>query len=137
MISLDTNVLVRLVTNDDKNQANESACLIDSGVPLFVAITVILELEWVLRGAYKLNKSAILNVIENLLSIRNINFERHSDIELALTYYAKGVDFSDALHHCISTNCNGFASFDLKFEKSASKLKIKPFVGSPSFFMPT
>lgn len=45
MIALDTNVLARLVTNDDKVQAKEAADLIDSGVALFVPVTVMLELE--------------------------------------------------------------------------------------------
>jgi predicted nucleic-acid-binding protein len=41
MIALDTNVLARLVTNDDKAQALEAAALIDSGVALFIPTTVL------------------------------------------------------------------------------------------------
>jgi predicted nucleic-acid-binding protein len=51
MIVLDTNILARLVTNDDPVQARQSASLIDTGNALFVPLTVFLELEWVLRGA--------------------------------------------------------------------------------------
>lgn len=51
MIALDTNILARLVTNDDPVQAHEAAALIDAGKALFVPFTVTLELEWVLRGA--------------------------------------------------------------------------------------
>jgi hypothetical protein len=36
MIALDTNVLARLVTNDDKTQAKEAAALIDSGATISV-----------------------------------------------------------------------------------------------------
>ena len=80
MIALDTNVLARLVTNDDKTQAKEAANLIDSGVALFVPITVMLELEGVLRGAYHLDTAAVLRTFEHLLSIRNISFERQANI---------------------------------------------------------
>ncbi len=134
MIALDTNVLARLVTNDDKVQAKEAADLIDSGEALFVPVTVMLELEWVLRGAYNLDTVAVLRTFEHLLSIRNISFERQANIEQALKYYAQGFDFADALHHSATVTCTGLASFDKKFEKLAAKVKLKPFVSTPRTF---
>ncbi|NOT85673.1 MAG: type II toxin-antitoxin system VapC family toxin [Methylococcaceae bacterium] len=134
MIALDTNVLARLVVNDDKVQAKEAANLIDSGVALFVPLTVMLELEWVLRGAYRLDVAAVLRTFEHLLSIRNISFERQANIEQALKHYAQGFDFADALHHSATVDCTGLASFDKKFEKLAVKLKLKPSVRSPNSF---
>ena len=50
-VALDTNVLVRLLVNDDPAQAEQAAALIDASAACFVPITVALELEWVLRGA--------------------------------------------------------------------------------------
>ena len=49
-VALDTNLLVRLLTNDDPEQARCVADLIDASSACFVPITVVLELEWVLRG---------------------------------------------------------------------------------------
>ncbi len=132
MIALDTNILVRLVTNDHPAQARQSAALIDTGVALFVPLTVTLELEWVLRGAYLLDKSAIARSFEALLSVRNINFERQSDIQHALQYYQSGFDFADALHHVGATGCKALVTFDRKFEKSATKAKLKPPVVAPA-----
>lgn len=134
MIALDTNVLARLVINDDKAQAQEAMLLLDSGVALFVPLTVMLELEWVLRGAYRLEMAAILRTFEYLLSIRNIHFERQTHIEQALKHYAQGFDFADALHHSVVSDCVGLASFDKKFEKLGAKIKLKPAVGKPSVF---
>ena len=131
MIALDTNILVRLVTNDHPAQAKQSAALIDTGNALFVPLTVTLELEWVLRGAYLLDKSAIVRSFEALLSIRNINFERQSDIHHALQYYQSGFDFADALHHAGTTGCKALVTFDRKFEKLAAKAKLKPPVVAP------
>ena len=51
MIAVDSDVLVRLVANDDPVQAQQTATLIDSGNVLFVPLSVTLELERVLRGA--------------------------------------------------------------------------------------
>ena len=61
-VALDTNVLVRLLVNDDPAQAEQAAALIDASAACFVPITVALELEWVLRGAYKLPPEASLGV---------------------------------------------------------------------------
>ena len=132
MIALDTNILARLVTNDDPVQARQSAALIDTGNALFVPLTVMLELEWVLRGAYALDRPDILRSFEALLSVRNINFERQSDIQLALQYYQLGFDFADALHHARTSGCKALATFDQKFKKLATKAKLKPPVIAPT-----
>jgi len=132
MIALDTNILARLVTNDDPVQARQSAALIDTGNALFVPLTVMLELEWVLRGAYALDRPDILRSFEALLSVRNINFERQSDIQLALQYYQLGFDFADALHHADTSGCKALATFDQKFKKLATKAKLKPPVIAPT-----
>ena len=131
MIALDTNILARLVTNDDPVQASQAASLIDTGNALFVPLTVTLELEWVLRGAYSLEKSAIIRSFEGLLSVRNMNFERQSDIQQALQYYHSGFDFADALHHTGTMGCKALATFDQQFKKLASKAKLKPPVIAP------
>lgn len=132
MIALDTNILARLVTNDDPVQARQAASLIDTGNALFVPLTVTLELEWVLRGAYSLDKPAIIRSFEALLSVRNMNFERQADIQQALQYYQSGFDFADALHHAGTAGCKALATFDQKFKKLAAKAKLKPPVIAPT-----
>ncbi len=58
--SLDTNVLVRLIVQDDEQQALVVAKLLarhaKKSESLFVAVTVMLELEWVLRSRYRFTK---------------------------------------------------------------------------------
>ena len=132
MIALDTNILARLLTNDDPVQARQSVLLIDAGHALFVPLTVTLELEWVLRGAYSLGKPAIVRSFEALLSVRNMNFERKADVQQALQYYQSGFDFADALHHAAAVGCNALVSFDHKFKKLADKAKLKPPVVAPT-----
>ncbi len=134
MIALDTNILARLVTNDDPVKASQAVALIDTGNALFVPLTVTLELEWVLRGAYSLDKPAIVRSFEALLSVRNMNFERQSDIQQALQYYQSGFDFADALHHAGTMGCEALATLDQKFKKLATKAKLKPPVIAPTDF---
>lgn len=55
MIGLDTNVLARYYVEDQsdaeaKRQRTAARRLIESGQPLMVCKTVILELEWIMRG---------------------------------------------------------------------------------------
>ena len=52
MISVDTNIVVRLLTQDDEVQYQKSLEIFQSP-EIFIADTVILETEWVLRFAYK------------------------------------------------------------------------------------
>ena len=65
MIALDTNVLVRLVTGDDATQAKRAAARFETGDAFFVSLTVALELEWVLRGAYKLAPYCVVAAFEH------------------------------------------------------------------------
>ena len=106
--------------------------MIDAGGALFVPITVALELEWTLRGPYKMPRAAIVRSFEGFLSVRNLNFERSGDITLALQRYQAGFDFADALHHAGATGCEALATFDKLFEKRASSARLQPPVIAPA-----
>lgn len=80
MPSVDTNVLVRLLTADDSRQSAQAetlmqrAALTDSRI--FVPITVILELEWVLRSQYGYAREQLLSTLSSLLETRELVFQR-------------------------------------------------------------
>jgi len=74
--AIDTNLLMRLVTNDDPDQARRTAAAIDACEACFVPLTVTLELEWVLRGAYRLSTEAVVDACEALLGVRHLHFEQ-------------------------------------------------------------
>ena len=110
MATLDTNVLVRLLVGDDPQQTAQAEALArqsaDSGVPLFVPLTVTLELEWVLRSKYNFPKDTILTTLVNLLETREIEFQDEASIERALFFYrSMKADFAKCLHlGCATTN---------------------------------
>jgi predicted nucleic-acid-binding protein len=58
MIAVDTNVVVRLLTNDEPLQAGAARSLFASG-PVWIAKTVLLETAWVLRKLYGFEDDAI------------------------------------------------------------------------------
>ncbi len=130
-IALDTNLLVRLLTNDDPQQAGRVAELIDASPACFVPITVVLELEWVLRGAYRLPRQAIISALRGLLQIRQLHLEQEEQVVQALDWYAQGLDFADALHLLRSEGCSALISFDRAFGGQAGQLGLNPAVREP------
>ena len=130
-VALDTNVLVRLLVNDDPAQAEQAAALIDANAAYFVPITVALELEWVLRGAYKLPREAVISAFEGLLAIRHLHLEQEELVRRALEWHRQGMDFADALHLARSEGCGALISFDRHLARVAGQLNLQPTVKSP------
>ena len=103
MASLDTNVLVRYLVEDDRQQLAAAQKLIQSalraGETLFVPITVMLELEWVLRSNFKFSKAQVTHTLSILLATAELSFESEWATEIALALYNQGkADFSDCVH---------------------------------------
>ena len=127
-VALDTNLLVRLLTNDDPEQARRVADLIDDSSACFVPITVVLELEWVLRGAYQLPRESIIRAFRGLIAIRHLHLEQEQQVLQALEAYGQGLDFADALHLLRSEGCAALVSFDRAFAAKAGELALTPAV---------
>jgi predicted nucleic-acid-binding protein len=85
MASLDTNVLVRWLVDDDPAQSETVRRLMDGaavrGEALFIPSTVLLELEWVLRKNYDQSKLDVLRMLNALLDSRELVFENEAAIE--------------------------------------------------------
>jgi len=134
MIGLDTNVLARYYVEDAgdgeaKRQRIAARHLIESGQPLMISKTVILELEWVMRGYYGLSQAEVAKVLRHLLGVRHITIEDREAVELALSNSESGLDFADALHHARYKTCESVATFDdRKFARRARKLGMTPAV---------
>ena len=121
MIHLDTNVLVRIFTNDDKKQAQKALAILKEN-DVFVAQTVLLEAEWVMRFAYKLKPLNIINSFNKLLSLSNVTVEGYAEVFLALDHHEKGMDFADALHLTKCPSNDTFYSFDKRFINKAKEI---------------
>jgi predicted nucleic-acid-binding protein len=118
MIALDTSVLVRVVTADDPGQLEAALAVMRSNA-LWVCKTVLLETEWVLRFTYELSRSEILLALRGLLGYRTLQVEDRGSVLLALSLYAKGMDFADVLHLASSGTADRFATFDRPLAKAA------------------
>jgi predicted nucleic-acid-binding protein len=121
MIAVDTNLLVRLLTKDDPNQAKRAAKILESDV-IFIPKTVMLETEWVLRHAYGINKDAIMKGFQKIIGLPNVRVEDQQAVFQAISWYELGLDFADALHLASSVKADKFVTFDNAFIKKARKL---------------
>ncbi len=134
MIGLDTNVLARYYTaaGSKDNPATVKQCdaarrLIESGKRLMVSKTVLLELEWVLRGAYGVAPLQMQDVFLHLLSLQQLELEDRVAVQSAADALSSGFDFADALHHASYRHCSAVATFDDKgFVRRAGKAALKP-----------
>ncbi len=124
MIGIDTNLLVRLFANDDVSQANYARKLIENNT-VFIAKSVLLETEWVLRYTYELNSDVIYKAFEKLLGLPHITVEDPACVIKIMQWYRRGFDFGDSMHLASSIEvADQFATLDKAFIKQAKKLNI-------------
>jgi predicted nucleic-acid-binding protein len=134
MIGLDTNVLARYYIDDAadaeaQHQRVAARRLIESAQPMMVSKSVVLELEWVMRGYYGFTPAEVALVLRHLLEQAHITIEDRESVEQALSNSQAGLDFADALHHASYRICVSVASFDdRKFARLAKKLALAPAV---------
>jgi predicted nucleic-acid-binding protein len=121
MIAVDTNVLVRLLTEDDPDQAKRAARLFGEN-EIFIPKTVMLETEWVLRHAYGIDRKGILGAFQRLMGLSNVKMEDHQTMSAAVSWYGKELDFADALHLASSRAAEGFATFDKSLLRKAGQV---------------
>lgn len=137
MIGLDTNVLARYYVQDDGDaevlkQHEAARRLIESGRPLMVCKTVLLELEWVMRGYYEFSAPEIAGVMKHLLALPQVTVEDRECIVQALSHCEAGLDLADALHHASYRACDSVTSFDdKKFARRARRMGLAPRVVVP------
>jgi predicted nucleic-acid-binding protein len=124
MAALDTNIVVRLLVGDDAAQARAAEKLVASE-PCTVAPSVLMECEWVLRGAYALDAPTIDASLRGLLALNHISSADPVLTQRTLDAYSAGVDFADALHAAQCHDGERFATFDKTFARRALKAGLR------------
>jgi predicted nucleic-acid-binding protein len=97
---LDTNVLVRYLTDDDAVQSRKATALIETAVArgdrLFIGPVVLCELAWVLRWAYDVSKDDLVETLERILATSQFVIGDKDVVRRALEAYRTGKgDFAD------------------------------------------
>lgn len=134
MFAIDTNVLLRLLVNDDEIQAKQVEHFVTSeelqGNPVLISLLVLLETEWVLRNRYELPKARIIEALAALLDTRAFHLEDESTVARALHLRRQvNAGFADCLiaERHLSLGVQATLTFDKQAAKRAG-MRLLPTV---------
>ncbi|MFT4624391.1 MAG: putative nucleic-acid-binding protein [Myxococcota bacterium] len=125
MKAVDTNVLVRVLTRDDPEQASVAAAEMRAG-PIHVSVTVLLETEWVLRHAYAFDRDQVGRALAGVVDLAGATIDDESAVRAALRWHARGMDLADALHVARLHPGTEFITFDKRLARRATELAVNP-----------
>jgi predicted nucleic-acid-binding protein len=118
MVAVDTNVIVRLLTADDRAQYAAARRLFATE-SIWIAKTVLLETAWVLGSLYGFDSSSIRDALVRTLGLSNVHVEEEAAVASALNLMTHGIDIADALHLASRPPAASFVSFDRAFVRHA------------------
>jgi predicted nucleic acid-binding protein len=121
MLAIDTSLIVRYLTGDHPTQSTQARALIDGG-KVFVCTPVLLETEWVLRGAYGYATARVARALRAFAGLPHVTLEEAALASQALDSLEGGMDFADALHLANASGCEAFVTFDQRFARAAKRL---------------
>jgi len=126
MPALDTNVLVRFLVGDDRRQFAAAKDYMDkisaTEQALFVPVSVLVELEWVMRSRYGFDKPTMIDTLVRLLETKDIEFHEEASVECALYLYEENKsDFADCVH--LATTLSHDRQPLVTFDRQASRLE--------------
>ena len=125
MKAIDTNVLVRVLTRDDPEQAAVAAAEMRAG-PLFVSATVLMETERVLRHAYAFDRDQVGKALLGVVNLTGATIDDEAAVRAALQWHARGMDLADALHVARLPKADEFITFDKQLARMAEQLAVEP-----------
>lgn len=123
MIGIDTNVLLRLATDDDARQVARIRGWIARNaddLPLYVNHVVLAETLWTLRSVYRVDRDGIARFVDAMLANAEFEVEAHAAVEEAQrTFLAGNADFPDCLIAASNARC---CATTLTFDRQAASL---------------
>lgn len=120
MAAVDTNVLVRLILDDDEEQARAARALQKAHAPLFISHVVLVELTWVLKAAYGFTRDRLDAVVDMLLDTEGLVVQQPGIVRNALALFRVArAEFSDCMILAITDSAGEapLATFDDKLAK--------------------
>jgi len=102
MIGLDTNILIRYLTQDDPAQSAKATDILERRLtannPGFISVVTVAEIVWVLDRAYRLTSREIAAIVERLLQVEVLTIEHEQEVFTAMVALKQGRgSFPDAL----------------------------------------
>jgi predicted nucleic-acid-binding protein len=131
MIGLDSNVVVRYLTQDDPVQSPLASKVIDSLNEArrgFISIVTLVEISWVLTRAYGVERRLLARTIERLLDSAELTIERADAVRDVIPLANEGADFGDAIIARLGeqAGCESTVTFDRRASERAGMQLISP-----------
>jgi len=119
----DTNVLARAVLQDDPQQGQAAAALLERASLIAISLPTLCEFVWVLRRGAELSKEDVALSIRDLLDAGTVSMNRTA-VEAGLAVLEAGGDFADGViaHDGAWLGGETFVSFDRKAVELVSLL---------------
>jgi len=117
MKAVDTNVVVRYVTNDDPVQSPIATVVL--GEPCYVSDTVLLETAWLLSSHYGLGRGLLAETLADLIQLPTVTVSDRAWIAWAIERFARGVDLADMIHLLNARHMDAFISFEKQLGRLA------------------
>jgi len=128
MRAIDTNILVRALVRDEAAQSARAQALM-SEHEIFIPVTVMLELEWVLRSRYAYSPKVVAQALAKIAALGNAVVAEREAVLTATAKVMQGWDFADAMHHALSVGCDDFVTLDADLARRATRTaKLVPAV---------
>jgi predicted nucleic-acid-binding protein len=124
MKALDTNLVVRLLLDDDPKQSAAVAALLQAG-DVFVAPTVLLETLWVLESRYGASDDVLLDTVAALVRFPSLTVGAPEQVAEFFRLWRGGLDPQDAAHLAFVGDVDAFFTFDRALVKRAKRLGSK------------
>ncbi len=124
MIGIDTNVLVRYLTQDDARQSLLAAHLIEQRLsaqsPGHISLVALAETVWVLASHYRASAAQVIAAVATLASDSRFVVQHERAVWLALDACEAGeVELSDALIRYVDKECGCVST--VTFDRKASR----------------
>ena len=125
MIGLDTNILIRYLTQDDPVQSLQASEIIERRLteenPGFISIVAMVEIVWVLDRAYRFKTREIASVIERMLQADVLVVQNEQEVFTAMIALKDGQgSFADAVISALAYKAN--CSYTLTFDRKALQI---------------
>jgi predicted nucleic acid-binding protein len=130
VIGVDTSVLARFVLADDAAQHRRAVAALEADEDLFIPVTVLLELAWVL-GARNATRAEITSALRKIIALPRAHAQQPEAVRRALDWMDAGLEFADAFHLALRERTDKFLSFDANLSRRAARLGARPAVAAP------
>lgn len=118
MRAVDTNIVARMLLDDDPVQSPLANRIINEGA--FVPSTVLLETAWLLGSRYGFERKAVAAYLQALIEMPSISIANYETTQWALRRLSERGDVGDLLHLVASEGASEFVTFDRNLVRDAA-----------------